>query len=120
MTVELRNRLENEKEANRSLDNQLAVKFNEFNSLINEEKLKYNESMRALDGQKREILTIIDNERMRTNAMIHDTKDSIVLIANDRIERAKDDIINKIRDLERVIFKLNLLLGCSRGLSEKF
>jgi hypothetical protein len=70
--------------------------------LINEEKLKYNEAVRALEGQKRELLAVIDNERMRTNAMIHDTKDSIVLVANDRIERAKDDLISKLRDLERV------------------
>lgn len=70
--------------------------------MINEEKLKYSESLRALENQKREIMSIIDSERMRTNALLHDTKDSIMLLSNEKVERAKDEIYNKIRELERV------------------
>ena len=58
--------------------------------------------IRALENQKRELLQVIDNERMRTNSLLHDTKDSISLIATERIERAKDEMLSKIRDLERV------------------
>ncbi len=77
--------------------------------MINEEKTKYNETLRAMEAQKREILQIIDNERLRTSSMMQDTKDSIMLIANDRIDRARDETLNKIRDLERVSFSFLMI-----------
>lgn len=64
--------------------------------------MKQNETMRSVESNKREIYQNLENERSRLNSLLMETKESTLLIANDKIEKAKEDLLNRIRDLEKV------------------
>lgn len=98
----MRNKFENEKEEKRNYDQALTHRFGELNTLINEEKLKYNETIRSLESMKREFYQNIENERTKLNSMISETRDASLLITNDRIDKTKEDLLNRIREVERV------------------
>ena len=69
---------------------------------INEEKQKYVEAMRAIDMSKREIYQNMDTDRARMNAQLAETRDAVMFHTNDRVEKAKEELNIKMRDVERV------------------
>lgn len=69
---------------------------------INEEKQKYVDAMRNLEATKREIYQNMDTDRARLTAQICETRDATMFHVNDRIEKTKEDLHARIRDLERV------------------
>lgn len=77
-------------------------RFGEVNMQINEEKQKYVEAMRAIDNSKREIYQNMETDRARLNAQIAETRDAVMFHTNDRVEKAKEDLTIKLRDVERV------------------
>jgi hypothetical protein len=44
----------------------------------------------------------MEAERARFNSTVLESKESSLLINNDKIEKAKDDLLNRIKELERV------------------
>lgn len=102
MVVEVRNRVENDKEDRRRYDQNLANKFADLNAQLNEEKMRYNEAMRMIESSKREFYSSLENEKMRNSSLITENKDTTFLVMNDKIEKAKEDINTRIRDLEKV------------------
>lgn len=66
--------------------------------------MRYNEAMRLIESSKRELFATLENEKMRSNSLITENKDSTYLIMNDRIEKAKEDLTSRIRDIEKVNF----------------
>lgn len=66
--------------------------------------MRYNEAMRQIESNKRELFATLENEKMRSNSLITENKDTTYLIMNDRIEKAKEDLTSRIRDIEKVIF----------------
>lgn len=77
-----------------------------MNSSINEEKIKYNEATRSLEAFKREFYQNMDNERNRMNSVLTDSKDTILMMANDKTEKAKEDLLGRLREIEKV-FRIN-------------
>lgn len=71
---------------------------------INEEKMKLSETMRQVESNKREIFQSIENEKLRINHQLSENKEATLLLTNDKTDKAKEDILNRIRDLERVNF----------------
>ena len=47
----------------------------------------------------------MEAERARYNSTMLETKESISLVINDKIEKSKDDLLSRIKDLERVCTK---------------
>ena len=80
----------------------LECRFGEFNSLINDEKSKFNEVQRALESVKREFYQNMETERTRVNTVIGESRETALILATDRIEKTKEDILTRIRDVERV------------------
>ena len=66
--------------------------------------MRYNEAMRQIESSKRELFASLENEKMRSNSLITENKDSTYLVMNDRIEKAKEDLTSRIRDIEKVNF----------------
>ena len=74
--------------------------------MINEEKHKYNEALRSLESLRREFTQSIEAERARSNAFMNESKESSILAYNDKIEKTKEDLLSKFRDVERVIIEV--------------
>lgn len=72
--------------------------------MINEEKLKYNEAIRSLESLRREFNQNIEAERARSNAFMNESKESSIIAYNDKIEKTREDLMSKLRDIERVSF----------------
>ena len=70
--------------------------------MLNDEKSKFNEVQRALESVKREFYQNIETERARVNTVINESRETALIIATDRIEKTKEDILIRIRDVERV------------------
>ena len=121
MHTDLRSRLEREKEERRNLEqgftlryrmfntykNDIVKNFNiirlsDFNSVINEDKIKFAETLRLVENVKREINQNHEVERSRLNTALIESRELITHHANEKIEKIKDDIYGRIRDLERV------------------
>lgn len=81
-------------------------RFTEITSQINEEKIRLNEILRQLESNKRDLYQNMENERLRINGLLVETKESTSLIMNDKIDKAKEDLLTRITDLERVKFIL--------------
>lgn len=64
--------------------------------------MRYNEAMRMIESSKREFYSSLENEKMRNSSLITENKDTTFLVMNDKIEKAKEDINTRIRDLEKV------------------
>ena len=58
--------------------------------------------MRAIDMSKREIYQNMDTDRARMNAQLAETRDAVMFHTNDRVEKAKEELNIKMRDVERV------------------
>jgi hypothetical protein len=58
--------------------------------------------LRLVDNLKREIHQNQEIERSRLNTALIEAKELIQSYANEKIEKIKDDIYGRIRDLERV------------------
>ncbi len=69
---------------------------------MNEEKQKYNECIRSVESLKRQINQNFETEKIKVNALINETKDLISLSSNDKIEKTKEEILGRIRELEKV------------------
>jgi hypothetical protein len=69
---------------------------------LNEEKQKYNECIRSVESLKRQINQNFETEKIKVNALINETKDLISLSSNDKIEKTKEEILGRIRELEKV------------------
>lgn len=48
----------------------------------------------------------MEAERARFNSSLLETKESMSLTTTDKIEKSKEDLLNKIKDLERVFLIL--------------
>jgi hypothetical protein len=79
-----------------------SFRFGEFNSLVNDEKSKFNEVLRSLESIKREFYQNIETERTRLNTAINESRETALIVTNDRIEKTKEDILIRIRDVEKV------------------
>ena len=99
--MDARNKIEYEKTDKRNLEQSLSLKFSEFQSIINEEKSKYNEAIRTLESLRREFYASIEGERAKSNAYLNETKESTQLATNEKLERMRDDFLSKIREIER-------------------
>jgi hypothetical protein len=100
--MDARNRIEYEKTDKRQLEQNLSIKFSEFQTTINEEKLKYNEAIRSLEALRREFYQNIEAERARSTAYLNESKESSNLTFNEKIDKFRDETITKFRDMERV------------------
>ncbi len=69
---------------------------------MNEEKQKYNECIRSIESLKRQITQNFETEKIKVNALINETKDLISLSSSDKIEKTKEEILSRIRELEKV------------------
>lgn len=78
------------------------LRLSDFNSVINEDKIKFAETLRLVDNIKREVHQNQEIERSRLNTALIEAKELIQSYANEKIEKIKDDIYGRIRDLERV------------------
>ena len=102
LSMDARNRIEYEKTDKRQLEQNLSIKFSEFQTTINEEKLKYNEAIRSLEALRREFYQNIEAERARSTAYLNESKESSNLTFNEKIDKFRDETITKFRDMERV------------------
>lgn len=100
-TNDLRTRLEREKEERRNLEQAFTLRISDFNTVINEDKIKFAEMLRLVDNLKREVHQNQEIERSRLNTALLEAKELIQSYANEKIEKIKDDIYGRIRDLER-------------------
>lgn len=77
-------------------------RFGEFNSLVIDEKSKFTEVLRSLESIKREFYQNMETERTKVNTAINESRETALIVATDRIEKTKEDILNRMRDVERV------------------
>ena len=68
-----------------------------------EEKQKYNESLRANDVLKRQLFQNLENEKLKLSSLINETKDLMSMSYNYKIEKVKEDLINRMREFEKVL-----------------
>ncbi len=54
-----------------------------------------------MESLRREFYQNIEAERARSNAYLAESKESSLITYNDKLERTKDELFAKIRDLER-------------------
>jgi hypothetical protein len=45
----------------------------------------------------------METERTKVNTAINESRETALIVATDRIEKTKEDILNRMRDVERVI-----------------
>jgi hypothetical protein len=58
---------------------------------------------KLIETIKRDVHVSMEAERARVNAHLFESKESTLLIANERIERAKEELLSRVKDIERVI-----------------
>jgi hypothetical protein len=81
----------------------LNSRYGELNSVVNEEKQKYNECIRSIEALKRQINQNMESEKIKVNSLVLETKDLISVSANEKIDRVRDELMSRIRDLEKAI-----------------
>jgi hypothetical protein len=64
--------------------------------------LKLTDTSRVFESIKRENNQNLDTERAKLNAFIRETKETLASQTSDKLEWLKDDLIARIRDLEKV------------------
>ncbi len=61
---------------------------------------------------KRQISQNFETEKIKVNALINETKDLISLSSNDKMEKTKEEILGRIRELEKVLQVLQANIIC--------
>lgn len=67
--------------------------------------------MRNIDTIKREMHQTQETERSRLNTMLTEARELILGSSNEKIEKIKDDVYSRIKDLERVSKKRHLIFN---------
>ena len=69
---------------------------------MNEEKVRLSETSRAIEASKREMFMALESERNRFSSFIAESKEAVLMVGNERVEKAKEELLARIREAERV------------------
>ena len=82
-----------------------------MNNALNVERTRFVEILKSLSQLKHELTQSIDTERTRSNTAIRDLRDYISSNTDERLEKTREDLNTRIRDLERVSINIFIMFN---------
>lgn len=60
--------------------------------------------VRIIDANKRDLSQQLENDRIKMNTILNEYKEFLLVQSNDKLDKIKDDLYIRIRDIEKVLF----------------
>jgi hypothetical protein len=60
--------------------------------------------MRIVDANKRDLTQQLENDRIKMNTILNEYKELLLAQSNDKLDKIRDDLYIRIRDIEKVYF----------------